>query len=73
MPGKPRAKRGDGVTLSYKQVQDQLRQEGIVMSKRGATLRINFFGGREDSARYVESLRDALETGLAMAKSSPRR
>ncbi len=53
--------------MKYGAVREQLREAGIVISKRGDTLRINFFGGLEKTARYTESLEEALEIGLAMA------
>ncbi|TIO84153.1 MAG: hypothetical protein E5X74_17435 [Mesorhizobium sp.] len=53
--------------MTYREVQEMLRRAGIVISKRGSTHRINFFGGQEDTAYYTESLRDALDTGLKMA------
>lgn len=34
------------------------------MSKRGETIRINFFGGLEDTARYSNNLEEALANGL---------
>lgn len=55
--------------VTYKSVQEKLREAGIVISKRGDTHRINFFGGLEDTAYYTESLEDALERGLIMAKN----
>ena len=57
--------------MTYKGIQEQLRDIGIVISKRGETLRINYFSGLEDTARYMTSLEDALAQGLKMAK--PRR
>ena len=55
--------------VTYKSVQEKLREAGVVISKRGDTHRINFFGGLEDTAYYTESLEDALERGLIMAKN----
>jgi hypothetical protein len=57
--------------MTYKAVQEALREIGIVISKRGNVHRINFFGGLENTAYYTQELQDALEKGLAMAK--PRR
>jgi hypothetical protein len=53
--------------MSYKAVQERLRLIGIVMIKKGATHRVNFFGGLEDTAYYTDSLDDALAKGIAMA------
>jgi hypothetical protein len=53
---------------TYKEVQEKLRDKGIVISKRGDTHRINYFGGLEDTARYTTSLQDALKQGFEMAK-----
>jgi hypothetical protein len=57
------------VDVTYKSVQEKLRDAGIVISKRGDIHRINFFGGLESTAYYTESLEDALERGLSMAKN----
>lgn len=54
--------------MTYKLVQETLREAGIVMSKKGDVHRINFFGGLENTAHYTTSLKDALEKGLAMAR-----
>jgi hypothetical protein len=54
--------------MTYKQVQEILRKAGVVMSKRGETHRINFFGGLEDTAYYTSDLRDALAKGLKMSE-----
>jgi hypothetical protein len=53
---------------SYKVVQEMLREIGIVISKRGDTHRINFFGGLEETAYYTTSLTDALDRGVDMAR-----
>ena len=65
-----RRKEWEGVRLgsTYKEVQEKLRQVGIVISKKGDTHRINYFSGLEDTARYTTSLEDALDQGLKMAK-----
>jgi hypothetical protein len=57
--------------MRYGEVQEKLREIGIVISKRGETLRINYFSGLEDTAHYTTSLEDALEKAQQMAK--PRR
>ena len=57
---------------TYKWVQEQLRDIGIVISKRGETLRINYFSGLEDTARYPSSLQEALEAGFEMRKRGGR-
>jgi len=59
--------------MTYKAVQEMLRPIGIVISKKGETHRINFFGGLEDTAYYTNNLNDALEKGLEMAKLKPSR
>lgn len=53
--------------MTYGEVREQLRELGIVISKRGYMHRINFFGGLENTAHYTESLEEALERGVAMA------
>ena len=60
------------MSQSYRDVQDRLRQAGIVISKKGDVHRINFFGGLADTAYYTSSLDDALSTGLVMARSVKR-
>ena len=57
---------------TYKWVQEQLRDIGIVISKRGETLRINYFSGPEDTARYSTSLQEALEAGFEMRRRGGR-
>ena len=47
--------------MRYREIQEKLREMGIVISKKGGTLRINYFSGMEDTARYVTSLQEALE------------
>jgi hypothetical protein len=54
--------------MRYKAVQDRLRAVGIVISKRGDTLRINYFGGLENTAFYTADLSEALNKGLSMAR-----
>lgn len=54
--------------LTYKNVQERLREAGVVMSKRGGVHRINYFGGLEATAYYTESLQHALDRGLEMAR-----
>ena len=61
------------MTFTYKHVQEQLRNAGIVISKRGNTHRINFFGGLENTAYYTDDLEDALGRGLAIASRKATR
>lgn len=42
--------------MKYREVQERLRLVGVMISKRGDTIRVNHFGGFEDSAYYTESL-----------------
>jgi hypothetical protein len=56
------------VGVTYKAVQEMLRDAGIVISKKGDIHRINFFGGLEASAYYTKDLQEALEKGLEMGK-----
>jgi len=56
------------VATGYKSVQEQLRQIGIVMSKRGENLRINYFGGLEETACYPRNLQEALNQGFEMVR-----
>jgi hypothetical protein len=66
------ASTGGAMSTSYKAVQEMLREIGIVISKRGETHRINFFGGLEETAYYTTSLPDALNTGVDMARVQGR-
>ena len=63
--------------LTYRAVQERLRAVGVVMSKSGDVVRINYFGGLEDTAFYSTSLRETLDKGLEMGRrngsSSPIR
>lgn len=57
--------------MRFSDVRETLRTMGVVMSKRGATIRLNHFGGLEDTARYTNDLQDALALGRELAQ--PRR
>lgn len=57
--------------MRYRELQEQLRDIGIVISKKGDTLRINYFSGLENTAHYTTSFEDALEKAQKMA--NPRR
>jgi hypothetical protein len=61
------------MSVTYKAVQEKLREIGIVISKRGDVHRINFFGGLESTAHYTTSLRECLEKGEDMAKPAKAR
>ncbi|MEO5326345.1 hypothetical protein PV773_23795 [Mesorhizobium sp. CC13] len=54
--------------MRYREVQDRLRTIGILISKRGNRIRVNHFGGIEDTAYYTDSLDDALAAGMKMAR-----
>lgn len=51
--------------VTYKSVQERLREAGIVMSKKGEVHRINYFGGLEETALYTTSLEEAMGLGMA--------
>jgi len=53
--------------MKYREVQEHLRALGVVMSKRGCAIRLNHFGGMEDTALYTQSLEEALTAGIGMA------
>jgi|GEM_PF-2116381 hypothetical protein len=57
--------------MRFSEVRETLRTMGVVMSKRGETIRLNHFGGLEDTARYTNDLQDALALGRELAQ--PRR
>jgi hypothetical protein len=54
--------------MRYGELQEKLRDIGIVISKKGETIRINYFSGLEDTAHYTTSLEDALEKAQQMAR-----
>lgn len=56
------------MSLTYREVQEQLRLVGVMISKRGSTIRVNHLGGSEGTACYTESLEDAVEAGMKMAR-----
>lgn len=56
------------MSVTYRQVQEQLREVGILMSKRGGTIRINYFAGLEVTAYYTDDLEKALVAGMTMAR-----
>lgn len=55
--------------MKYREVQERLRSVGVVMSKSGASLRLNHFGGTSETARFTDSLDDALRVGLCMVRA----
>jgi hypothetical protein len=54
--------------VKFRDVQDQLREVGILISKNGALIRVNHFGGGAETAFVTASLEEALQAGLAMAR-----
>ncbi|TJW06118.1 MAG: hypothetical protein E5W97_09970 [Mesorhizobium sp.] len=65
MSGRCQAAWEVGVGVTYKSVQERLREAGIVMSKKGEVHRINYFGGLEETALYTTSLEEAMGLGMA--------
>ena len=57
--------------MRFSDVRENLRSIGVVMSKRGETIRLNYFGGLEDTAKYATDLQEALALGTELA--GPRR
>jgi hypothetical protein len=55
--------------ITIKQVQKILQPYNIVMTVRDGEYRVNFKGGKEATAYFTNDLKDALNTGIAMAKS----
>ncbi|GAA2818663.1 hypothetical protein EDC40_103441 [Aminobacter aminovorans] len=55
--------------MKYREVQERLRAVGIVVSKRAGVIRLNYFGGFEQSALYAIDLQEALNVGLKMAEA----
>lgn len=54
--------------MKYREVQECLRAVGVVISKRGGVIRVNHFGGFENSALYAKDLQEALNVDLKMAR-----
>jgi|APFEC2959095171_1045051.scaffolds.fasta_scaffold14346_2 hypothetical protein len=54
--------------MRYREVQEQLRVVGILLSKKGGSLRVNHFDGGPDTAYLTPDLEEALRVGLSMAK-----
>lgn len=54
--------------MRYREVQEQLRLVGILMSKRGGSHRVNHFGGGPETAYLTPDLDEALRAGLSMAR-----
>jgi hypothetical protein len=48
-------------------VRKELRKYGIAILKVEGEYRVNFRGGKEATAYYTNDLRDAYDTGIAMA------
>jgi hypothetical protein len=51
----------------FKSVRKELRKYGIAILKVEGEYRVNFRGGKEATAYYTNDLRDAYDTGIAMA------
>lgn len=49
-----------------------LAKRGVTLTVRDGEYRVNFVGGKEDSAYYTTDLNDALSTGRAMAARGPK-
>lgn len=58
------------MSWTYRQVQERLRLVGVMISKRGDTIRVNNFGGLAETAYYTESLQEALDAGMKMARTN---
>ena len=54
--------------MRFSEVRETLRGMGVVVSKRGETIRLNYFGGLEDTARYTNNLEQALALGHEIAQ-----
>ena len=54
--------------MRHREVQEQLRVVGILLSKKGGRLRVNHFGGGPETAYFTSDLEEALRMGLSMAK-----
>jgi len=54
--------------MKFREVREQLRIVGILISKRGDDIRINHFGGMPETAVVTSSLDEALTAGLSMAR-----
>jgi hypothetical protein len=54
--------------MKYREVQEQLRSVGMLISKRGQSLRVNHFSGSPETAFFTSDLEEALRAGLSMAR-----
>jgi hypothetical protein len=54
--------------LTIQQVKNELSQLGVALKKNENEYRVNFKGGKEETAYYTDDLNDALETGKEMSK-----
>ena len=54
--------------MKYGEVQEQLRLVGILISKRGGSVRVNHFFGGPETAYVTSDLEEALRAGLLMAR-----
>ncbi|MCX8571804.1 MULTISPECIES: hypothetical protein [Aminobacter] len=54
--------------MKYREVQEQLRLVGIMISKRGDSIRVNHFSGAPETAYVTSDLQEALRAGLTMAR-----
>lgn len=63
-----RMKRNPSGRLTIAEVRKQLAVVGISIRREDGEYRVNFRGGKESTAYYTNDLRDALGTGLRMAR-----
>ncbi len=54
--------------MRYREVQDQLRSVGVLISKKGGSLRVNHFSGNPETAFFTSDLQEALRAGLSMGR-----
>lgn len=58
--------------MRFSEVRETLRTMGVVMSKRGEIIRLNHFGGLEDTAKYTTDLQNAATLGRELANPHQR-
>lgn len=52
--------------MTFEAARDAIRTIGCSLRLKGGEYRVNFFGGKEETAYYTNDLSDAIETAKAM-------
>jgi len=60
-------------TLTLEQAKNELKDHDIIITKKDDEYRVNFRGGKEDTAYYTSDLGDAVGTGKQMSKKKMKK